>query len=80
MNPKKIWIGIGVCLVALSTLAATIVWYNDASIPQKTVFDGSEVLAVEKIRRRVVWRLHVVPLGAVFEHGPSSVSASSKDD
>ncbi len=48
MNPKKIWIGIGVCLVALSVLGATIIWYDDASIPQKTVFDGSEVLSVQQ--------------------------------
>jgi hypothetical protein len=48
MNPKKLWTGIGVCLVALSTLAATIVFYNDPSIPQKTVFDGSEVLSVQQ--------------------------------
>lgn len=48
MNWKKLWFGILVIGIPLTMLAASIRWYNDAGIPQKTAPDGSEIISLQQ--------------------------------
>lgn len=48
MNWKKLWFGLIAIGIPLSLLAASIRWYNDAGIPQKTAPDGSEIISIQQ--------------------------------
>lgn len=69
MNTKKLWFGILVIGIPLTMLAASIRWYNDAGIPQKTALTGNEILSfMETTPNRYGWAYlsDVIPAGTTI--------------